>query len=377
MWNFKSAGVIAALFFVAACGAGAGGVGCNVGKGGQPRGEQPKIVINAGSPRPTIDVVDVPPDQLAMIAGADSREAWTAILKVSVGLDQPPAVGQYSIEHNLVRFTPMFPLDRGRRYQVTFTAPGATPITATVALPPPDTTPSTSVTELYPTGDVVPENQLRVYIHFSAPMGARGALDFVHLLDESGQEVKDAFMPLDVEFWNEDRTIYTAFFDPARQLGRSLTEGKTYTLVCDALWLDGKGLPLKQSFKRTFTVGPQDENPLDPKTWKIDAPAADSVAPLVVTFPEPLDHGLLLRALGVLSPARKRLDGQGVVSNHEQTWSFTPAEPWKAGSYNVEASVMLEDLAGNGIGRAFDADRFDRTDQRTEPDRILIPFLVR
>ena len=95
--------------------------------------------------------------------------------------------------------------------------------------------------------------------------------------------MKDPFLPLDAEFWNDDRTRYTVFFDPGRQkrgiapiadMGRSLTEGKSYTLVIDAEWRDGNGLPLKQPFRRTFKVGPPDEQPLDPKTWKIDAPAA-------------------------------------------------------------------------------------------------------
>ena len=86
-----------------------------------------------------------------------------------------------------------------------------------------------------PTADVVPENQLRLYIHFSAPMGLKGGLDYIHLLDDAGNEVKDPFLPLDTEFWNDDRTRYTVFFDPGRQkrgiapiaeMGRSLTAGK-------------------------------------------------------------------------------------------------------------------------------------------------------
>lgn len=136
MRNLKSAAVLAALFLVVACGAGSGAVGCR--SGGITAGEDEskvRIVLNSESPRPTIDVVDVPADQLALIAGADSREAWTAILKVAVGVDQTPAVGQYSIEDDIVRFTPMFPLEPGRQYQVTFTAPGEEPITATVGLP--------------------------------------------------------------------------------------------------------------------------------------------------------------------------------------------------------------------------------------------------
>jgi hypothetical protein len=112
------------------------------------------------------------------------------------------------------------------------------------------------------------------------------------------------------------------FFDPGRQkrgiapiadMGRSLTEGKSYTLVVDAEWRDGNGLPLTQQFKRTFKVGPPDEHPLDPRTWKIAPPASATRAALTVAFPEPLDHGLLLRALGVLSPDGKPLPGTVTV----------------------------------------------------------------
>jgi hypothetical protein len=378
MVNFKSAVVTTALFLFVACGGGGGTVLIPA--------PSSRIVLNANTPRPTIDVVDVPPDQLRAIEGTESREAWTAILRVSVGADQPAAVGQYAIEDGRVRFTPMFPLDAGRQYHVTFTPPGGDAISATVALPPPDTTPRTMVSEVFPTVAVVPENQLRLYIHFSEPMGMRGGLDFIHLLDEAGKEVVDPFLPLDAEFWNEDRTRYTVFFDPGRQkrgiapiaeMGRSLTNGKSYTLVVDAAWRDGNGLPLKQAYRRTFKVGPADERPLDPKTWKIAAPAAGSSTALTIAFPEPLDHGLLLRALGVLAPGGKPVEGQVVVGPDELTWSFTPVEPWKAGAFNIVAFAMLEDLAGNRIGRAFEVDQFDRSDDTSEPEKTLIPFAVK
>ena len=74
----------------------------------------------------------------------------------------------------------------------------------------------TIVDRVYPTGDVVPENQLRLYVHFSAPMGLKGGLDYIKLLDDRGVEVKDPFLPLDTEFWNGDRTRFTVFFDPGR-----------------------------------------------------------------------------------------------------------------------------------------------------------------
>ena len=372
MRSLKSAVVTAALFFFAACG------------GGSAPGPA-RIVLDSDKPRPTIEVVDVPAAQLTALQGTESREAWTAVLKVSVGPDQPATIGTYQIDNGRIVFTPMFPLDPGRQYHVTFTTPGAAPLTSIVSLPARSTTPTTMVAEVYPTAEVVPENQLRLYIHFNAPMGSKGGLSYVHLFAEDGAEVADPFLPLDAEFFNDDRTRYTVFFDPGRQkrgiapiadMGRSLTEGKSYTLVVDAEWRDGNGLPLTQQFKRTFKVGPPDEHPLDPRTWKIAPPASGTRAALTVAFPEPLDHGLLLRALGVLSPDGKPLPGTVTVGTHELTWSFTPQSPWTAGAYNIVAFAMLEDLAGNRIGRAFEVDQFDRTDKSAEPEKTLIPFLI-
>lgn len=373
----KSAVIAAALFLF---------VACHGGAGAQDNAGPPRVVLNTDTPRPTIDIVDIPEPQLVELGTLDSREAWAAVFKISVGADQPAMIGQYAIEDGRIRFTPMFPLDKGRPYHVTFAPAGLQSLTTTVALPAPDTTPTTIVTQVFPTAGSVPENQLRLYIHFSAPMGLRGGLDFVHLLDDAGQEVTDPFLPLDAEFWNDDRTRYTVFFDPGRQkrgipviegMGRSLTEGRSYTLVVDSQWRDGNGLPLKETFRRVFKVGSPDDKPLEPKAWTIQAPPAGTHDPLIVTFPEPLDHGLLLRALGVLGTNRRPFEGQVTVGPHELTWSFVPADPWKAGAYNIVAFASLEDLAGNRIGRAFEVDQFDRTDSSSEPERTLIPFTVR
>jgi hypothetical protein len=368
----KSAVVLAALFFFAAC---------------RESAEGPtRIVLNTGTDKTTIDVVDVAAPQLAALRDTTTREAWAQVFRVAVAPDQPPMLGDYRVEATRIRFAPMFPFDPGRRYHVTFAPAGASPITATVGLPATHTTPTTMVAQVYPSGDVIPENQLRLYVHFSAPMGRKGGLEYIHLLDDRGQEVNDPFLPLDAEFWNDDRTRYTVFFDPGRQkrgipvieeMGRSLTEGKSYTLVIDAEWRDGNGLPLKEPYRRTFKVGPPDERPLDQTAWQVQPPTAGTRAPLMVAFPEPLDRGLLLRALGVEGADGRPIGGEVSVGRNEATWSFTPKEFWKAGSHHIVAFGMLEDLAGNRIGRAFEVDRFDRSDRSAEPEKTLIPFQIR
>jgi hypothetical protein len=368
----ESAVVVAALLVLAAC---------------APPAEGPaRIVLNTHADRATVDVVDLSDAELAGLRAIDSREAWARIFRVAVAEDQPPMIGEYSIDGRAVRFTPMFPLDPGRQYHVTFAPAGTVPITATAGLPATHTTPTTTVARVFPGGDVIPENQLRLYIHFSAPMGMKGGLEYVRLLDDQGKEVTDPFLPLDAEFWNDDRTRYTVFFDPGRQkrgipvieeMGRSLTEGKPVTLVVSAEWRDGNGLPLKEEYRRTFTVGPPDERPLDHAAWRIGAPASGTRAPLTIAFPEPLDHGLLLRALGVQAPDGTPLGGEVSVGQGEVTWSFTPRDFWKPGAHHIVAFGMLEDLAGNRIGRAFEVDQFDRSDRSAEPDKTLITFHIR
>lgn len=380
MWCLKSAARAAALFlFLAVAAACAGGA---------PSGG-PRIELNRSGDRVTVDVVDLSADELRALDRERSRDEWVAILRVTVavGNEQPPMPGSYIVDGSRLRFTPMFPLDPGRSYQATLNVPGGGPsVQATLALPAPDRTPTTVVSQVYPTSDTVPENQLRFYIHFSAPMGLKGGLDYIHLLDEAGSEVVDPFLPLDTEFWNDDRTRYTVFFDPGRQkrgiapiseMGRSLTDGKVYTLVVDAAWRDGDDLPLTEPFRRSFSVGPPDERPLDHTTWDLTAPRGGSTDPLTVAFREPLDHGLLRRALGVTAPDGAAISGDVVVGKGEMVWSFAPKTPWAVGVHHLVAFAMLEDLAGNRIGRAFEVDQFDRSDRSAEPEKTLIPFTVR
>ena len=100
--------------------------------------------------------------------------------------------------------------------------------------------PSTTVARVYPSGDTVPENLLRMYIEFSGPMGRPSGIPHMKLLGADGREIEGAFLPLDYEFWDPGHTRFTAFLDPGRvksgilpnkQMGRALDTGRTVTLV--------------------------------------------------------------------------------------------------------------------------------------------------
>ena len=281
------------------------------------------------------------------------------------GVAQPePVAGKYAAAGDGIRFTPLYPFDPGRSYEVRYRREraGGSATQQRVTMPAPLAKPATFVTHVYPSGDIVPSNQLRMYIEFSAPMGRRPGLDHVTLLDDEGHPVVDPFLPIDGELWNADHTRFTVFFDPGRQkrgilpnreMGESLIAGRKYTLRVSRDWLDGNGQPLRETFERRFTVGPPDRSPLDVASWKITAPREGTREPLTVAFSEALDHGLLLRAIGVRRDGAP-LTGQAQVDAHETRWTMTPDAPWQPGRYELIALGILEDLAGNRIGRAFE-----------------------
>ena len=362
--------------------------------------DPPHIVLN--SQLNTIDVIGLGDASLEQLRNADwTADKWQSLLRVSVkpadapGSDLPAVAGRYAIVGRVLRFTPMFPLDEGRQYDVVLD-PGFMPplgrmvaepqnaVRAVVGRPAVNRSPSTVVTHIYPSGDVLPANQLRMYVHFSAPMDWRSGHDYVLLLDDRGQEVVDAFLPLDVDFWNDDRTRYTVFFDPGRvkrgilpnrQMGRALEAGRRYTLVIKRDWRDGHGLPLKEEFRHEFSASAAIERPLAMSDWRVTPPAAGTREPLAVTFPDPLDHGLLGRAMGVERNGTP-IEGDIAIESDETRWLFTPRGPWSLGDYNLVALAFLEDLAGNRIGRAFEVDNFERTDATSEPERRTRAFTI-
>ena len=320
-------------------------------------------------------------------------EQWASVLRVAVSTDAPSMLGDYTVLDGVVRFTPLFPFDQGRQYHVRFeparlpggAADAGGAIETTVGRPASTAVPSTTVARVYPSGDIVPENLLRMYVEFSAPMGRKSGVEYIALLDHQGKEIEGAVLPLEYEFWSPDHKRFTIFFDPGRikkgilpnlQMGRPLEVGRSVTLVIKREWPDENGLPLKEEFRRVLRVGPTDLEPLDTSTWRIQSPAAGSRDGMVVTFPEPLDHGLLMRALGVTRDG-KEVDGAIGVDQAETRWTFTPMAPWTAGTYQLLALDILEDLAGNQIGRAFEVDNFDTVDKGPNPKTITIPFHVK
>jgi hypothetical protein len=328
------------------------------------------------------------------------QEQWTALFSVCVDSPQlkeksqpPPVIGSYRIESKALIFEPRFPLSAGVRFRAVFepgrlpssNQPKAKAVAAHFTTPKAHSTPTTIVERVYPTSNVLPENQLKFYIHFSAPMSKGDAYHHIHLLGPGGREVELPFLRLEEELWNRNQTRFTLFFDPGRikrglkpreEAGPALEEGKSYLLVIDKDWVDSEGNPLKESFRKSFRAGPPDDNPIDPKNWKLQPPAAGSLTPLHVIFPKPLDHALLERVIWVTDAAGHKLEGRVAVTEKETHWSFTPKQTWQPGAYHLAADTALEDLAGNSIGRPFEVDVFHPIQRQVRSETVRIPFNV-
>ena len=329
-----------------------------------------------------------------------TAEQWQHLLAVRVeqgdlltDVGLPPMLGSYRVESNLIRFEPQFPLETGVKYRASF-YPDQLPGTklagklVTVAFELPrriSAKPTTVVSQIYPTADALPENLLKFYVHFSAPMSRGHIYEHIRLQNQAGTAVELPFLEIDEELWNHDMTRLTLFIDPGRikrgvlpleEIGPALEEGKRYTLMIDREWKDGTGLSLKQAFRKQFQVVAPDREPIDPAKWTIHAPRANTRRPLTISFPESMDHALAQRVIQVVNDSKQLLDGKVALEDDERRWSFVPTQDWRRGPHSLQVQTTIEDLAGNNIGKAFEVDLFGGVQRRFTNSTVWLPFDV-
>lgn len=346
-----------------------------------------------------IEVSGISRDELAALADLPKDDpAWQARLAVYALADRkasfegrPAMAGHYSLEGGRLRFTPRYPLEPGVIYRAVYrsvnSAVGdASPVaTADFEIAAPRDAVPTRLAAIYPSANRLPENQLKFYLHFSAPMARGEAYEHVRLLDAKGRPIELPFLELGEELWDREGKRFTLFFDPGRikrglkpreELGPAIEEGRSYTLVVNAAWHDAAGRPLAAEVRKRFDVSPPDDTPPDAAQWKLAAPAAGGRKPLVVEFSEPLDHALLGRLLRV-ERGGDPVAGEIAIDRQESRWRFAPRDAWRAGSYNLVAGKELEDLAGNSLARPFEVDELKPITKEVASEFVTVPFEVK
>ncbi len=324
-------------------------------------------LATTGYAHPVIEVTGLHAEAISVLKKVDwDVSRWQQLLAVTVGADAgddvPPVLGHYRVSGQALQFEPRFPLTPGVTYRVVL-HPAALPkpvadirpVDQEVTMPALPQRPPTHITQAYPSADVLPENQLKFYLHFSAPMSQGSSYQYIHLLRDDGTEVTWPFLELGEELWDETGTRLTVFIDPGRikrglkpreEMGPVLEAGQKYVLAIDADWRDADGRPLESGFRKTFTAATADETQPHPDQWRLTTPQAGSTNPLTIDLGEPLDHAMLQRVLVVYNAQEEPLPGKVAVSDHEAHWSFTPRSPWAAGHYELRVHHTLEDLRG-------------------------------
>lgn len=348
--------------------------------------ERPSVGLTSAKAgeSPGVEVAALPKDLHAK-AKADkfTDKQWHPFIRVVVGggtqedvLNRPAMAGTYTLTATGVRFDPQFPLVPGREYvAIVHDLPNGRPALHTLSLPKPPPGPRAALTAVYPSANRLPENTLRLYLHFSGEVARGDVYRHLKLVRDDGVEVKDPFLELGEELWSNDGTRLTVLFHPGRvkrnlvpreQEGPILEEGRSYTLSVSGKWEDTEGRPIVAAVKKTFSVGPPDDQPVDLEDWAIMAPRANSDSPLIVKLAKPLDHGLLNRTLSVIDAAGNDVPGELTVGGGERVVTFAPAKPWGKGEYRLRAESRLEDVCGNRVGEPFEVDVFKPITPRIE-----------
>jgi hypothetical protein len=306
-------------------------------------------------------------------------EDVSTIFSVHTGpADTPAILGTYSIEGDVVVFRPRFPLATGVSYRAIFHVPGANSIERVFDRKS-EAVPQARIQSVYPSVDVLPSNQLKLYVYFSEPMSRGDAPKRIHWFDSDGNTVEWPFL-ISEELWDPEQRRLTLIFDPGRiklgldaneLKGPPIIEGNGYTLVIDREFLDARGVPLVDGFRKLFRGGPAVRDTIDPKRWLFQTPTAGTSDALIVDFPKPMDYALLENQLTV-----RGISGTVKIDRNETRWIFTPSQPWKSGPYELNIGLALEDLAGNRIDRPFDIDSSMRNSPPTSDNIINIPFRI-
>lgn len=336
--------------------------------------------------------VAVEVDHVASAPTHDSAGlAWAHTLAVFAEqgstLNVPAMAGTWRMTSGgRLRFELPYPVTRGVRYRAEYRVAGAVPIISYFALPADTTPPSTTVLQVFPSADVLPENQLKLYVQFSAPMSRGRTYEHVHIRAAAGRVIELPFLELEEELWDPTMTRLTLLIDPGRikrgvkplvDMGPVFETGKAYSLTIGDACRDAEDRPLRANFEKKFQVGPADRIGPDPAAWKIVAPSVGGRTPLVVAFGESLDHALATRMIRVVQADGTELDGDVSLGPREETWGFMPDRPWRAGTHRLVVSTTIEDLAGNNVGKAFDVDVFEDVQRHIHMPTIEVGFFVK
>ncbi len=293
--------------------------------------------------------------------------------------------GRFTLENDAWLFEPEIPFLPATEYAlITRTETGALVPLATIATPAAPAIRRTEVLAIYPSTLAVPINFLRIYVHFSAPMREAQAAQAISVQRlDTGELLRDTFLPGTLELWNPSRTRLTLLLDPGRikrgllphvQMGYPLIEQVPVLVRVLATFQDAAGAELLAGAERRYEVDAALRRHIDIGVWRVVAPPASTLAPLIVLFDRALDSAMLAHTLTVSDEYGSIVTGTATVTDGERAWSFVPRLTWMQGQHTLHVDPRLEDIAGNSLVRVFDRDLTRPEDAPVRRPRTALAF---
>jgi hypothetical protein len=351
-----------------------------------------RVEAPPGRDRHRVSAVGLPPAALAALAAA-GPVARAEALAVFTGdrvpaADVPAVLGRVVLDEGALHFEPRFPFVPALAYTARLSV-GEVRLVSTFRVDGPAPGEPPRVVAVHPSAEELPENTLRLYVHFSRPMAARGVHRHVRLVGPDGGLVPLAFVEIEEGLWDRAQTRLTLLFHPGRvkravapgeALGPPLRAGREYRLVVDGALADAAGVPLGQRYERRFRATEADRASPRAEGIRVEPPLAPRGEATVV-FPEPLDAALLRRWVWIEDEDGQVVPGRAEVGDGETRWTFVPDQAWGPGRYAVRVRAAIEDRAGNRFDRLFDREAArpasDQGPAASAGDVLHLPFQVR
>ena len=319
----------------------------------------------------------MPVEELSAYAEPLKLQVWDEERKTPI---EPKIDGELvQLDNGEFAFMPLFPLNKSTKYLLSLTDEN-NEFQQVFSLPETHQEKPIDI-KIYPTSDSLPENLLRLYIHFSQPMKTIGNLEKIKLIDENGDEVQGAIFNNVYELWNDAQKQLTIILDPARvktglqaneSLGPALQSGKSFKLVV-ANMENIHGQKMLQAYIKQFFVINQDTIAPNIDQWVLKLPTIKSRSPLWIQFPGMIDQSSLYSRIKVMDVNEQVISGQIEIADNETEWRFIPSNDWNSGNYTLLINARLEDPSGNNLNGRFDHKigelKYDR-----EGELIRIPF---
>jgi hypothetical protein len=202
---------------------------------------------------------------------------------------------------------------------------------------------------IYPSGEEVPQNLLRIEVRPPGPLQARPHRLLVGLFDGDGRLLHDR-VDVFTSHRADKRNLELVLLRPGRSrlswganvpltLRRSLQTGELVSFVVEH---PESGVTLRKYWR----VGDSDSTPPAPQRWRLSRPRHGSLERLEVKLDEAISASALV-AMAILGPDHIRVLGEVELDEAETLWRLRPTHPWGLGQCELITLPELEDSAGN------------------------------